>query len=120
MKINVIKSHHKYPLGVQDVEEGIGNYLVKMGVAEEATTLGKYTVTFTPEDHDSGRKLLGSATENEDGSYTIHGNNSDDTEWVKNAKIGWFKPNDPKEKKVKAAKKEKKEIKTKVPIQKKK
>ncbi|MBA3675602.1 MAG: hypothetical protein H0W75_11730 [Chitinophagaceae bacterium] len=34
MKINIVKKHSQYPLGIADVDEKRAEYLVRMGVAE--------------------------------------------------------------------------------------
>lgn len=34
MKVNIIKEHESYPLGIADVSEGRGNYLIRVGIAQ--------------------------------------------------------------------------------------
>lgn len=39
MKIRIIKHHAYYGVGIHNLPEERGNYLIKMGVAEEVTAL---------------------------------------------------------------------------------
>lgn len=41
MKINIIKDHHSYPLGEQEVTDERAQYLIRMGIAEAVTVKAK-------------------------------------------------------------------------------
>jgi hypothetical protein len=63
MIINVIKEHINYPLGIHEVSEERGKYLISMGVAEEAQPVekveikpAKEKVEFTPQKEKVTRK----------------------------------------------------------------
>lgn len=54
MKVNIIKNHHEYPLGVVDVDEDRARYLIGVGVAEGI----RYdTVTFVG-DAEAGQRIV--------------------------------------------------------------
>lgn len=49
MKIKVIKAHHHYSLGVHEVTEERGNYLIGTGIAEKIEIAPKKEVIKTTE-----------------------------------------------------------------------
>ena len=42
MEVNIIKQHGNYPLGIANVTDERGHYLIKMGVAEEVKEKVEY------------------------------------------------------------------------------
>lgn len=60
MKVNIIKTHWKYPLGEVDLELQTANYLIRVGVAERVRDI----VTFEKEEIPAAKEKKENKTNN--------------------------------------------------------